>query len=199
MYRSLSQLSIRVLAVSALLATHACTNPEQVSSAKRAVIADSLESLVKSAYDFSKLDATARLLSLYPDSGRVISAAAGRVTATREALSAQIGGFWERVGRNMQSPKFVLGSSYVDVITPNAAVMTFAYKIPHTTPMGQPHTVAGAWTTLWRNQNGRWMIVQEHLSDTPESTMSPAVDSTATHVMPPAHGPDTTGAHKHPL
>ena len=31
-------------------------------------------------------------------------------------------------------------------------------------------TVRGAWTALWRRQGGRWVIVQEHLSDAPEAT-----------------------------
>lgn len=178
--------AIVVLAVS--ISVGACAPDDRVSASDRAAIADSLETLVKTAYDFSKPNVTDRLLALYPDSGRVISASAGHVISTRTALATEIGGFWERVGQNMQEPKFVLGSSYVDVITPNAAVMTFAYSIPHTTPMGMAHTISGAWTTLWRNQGGRWMIVQEHLSDTPESTRSSMEmgrdSSMAGHVMP---------------
>lgn len=183
----------------------ACSDAERVSVATRAQIADSLETLVKSAYDFSKPEVVRSLLALYPDSGRVISASAGHVSATRTALAVEIASFWQRVGQNMQNPKFIIGSSYVDVITNNAAVMTFSYTIPHTTPLGLPHTVSGAWTTFWRRQNGRWMIVQEHLSDTPESTASSveaaaraaAVDPMAGHVMPPAPRPDSAKSHKH--
>jgi ketosteroid isomerase-like protein len=167
-----------------LLGTAACSRPAgEVSPEQRRAIADSLGTLVEHAYDFSQPDVVARLLSIYPESGRVISAAAGRVTTTREALEGEIAGFWRRVGSNMQSPRFVLGSRYVDVLTPDAAVMTFTYSIPHTTPAGAPHTVSGAWMTLWRNQGGRWMIVQEHLSDTPEST--------APSGAPPASAPGT--------
>ena len=168
-----------------------CQGAAHVSAEQRLAIADSLEALVKQAYDFAQPNPTQRLLSLYPDSGRVISAAAGRVTSTRAVLATEIAGFWQRVGQNMKGPKFLIGSSYVDVLTPDAAVMTFSYSIPHTTPMGRPHTVAGAWTTLWRREGGRWMIVQEHLSDTPESTMSSAmaaesvaVRDTSGHGMP---------------
>jgi len=178
-----------------------CQGAGRVSAAQRLAIADSLEALVKQAYDFSAPNPTQRLLSLYPDSGRVISAAAGRVTTTRAVLATEIAGFWQRVGQNMKDPKFLIGSSYVDVLTPDAAVMTFSYSIPHVTPAGRPHTVAGAWTTLWRREGGRWLIVQEHLSDTPESTMSSgmAADSMAVpdttghnmpgHVMPPQANP----------
>lgn len=155
----------------ALLCLTACDSAEDVPAGERRAIADSLETLVVNAYDLSQPNAPARLLSLYPDSGRVISAAGGHVTSTRAALADGINTFWQRAGQNMQGPKFVLGSTYVDVITRHAAVMTFTYSIPHHTPRGMPHTVSGAWTSLWRNQNGRWMIVQEHLSDTPESTL----------------------------
>lgn len=192
-----------LLLTSALFGASACSNAERVSVAERAAIADSLETLVKSAYDFSKPDVVQRLLALYPDSGRVISASAGHVSSSRTALATEIAGFWQRVGQNMQNPKFIIGSSYVDVITNNAAIMTFTYSIPHTTPMGLPHTVSGAWTTVWRRQNGRWMIVQEHLSDTPESTASSvesaaraAADPMAGHVMPPAPKPDSAKSRK---
>lgn len=183
------------------LIASACEGGVRVSPEQRLAIADSLETLVNHAYDFSQPDVAKRLLSLYPESGRVISVAAGRVTTTRAVLATQLTGFWQRVGQNMKNPKFLIGSSYVDVLSPDAAVMTFSYSIPHVTPMGRPHTVAGAWTTLWRREGGRWMIVQEHLSDTPESTMSSAVaadsvtarDTSAHrmpgHVMPSQPGP----------
>jgi ketosteroid isomerase-like protein len=171
-------------AVAALSALTACTDPVRVSPADRRAIADTLSALVTNAYDFSKPEPAARLLSLYPDSGRVISAVAGRVTTTRDTLAGEIAGFWQRVGRNMQNPRFVLGSTYVDVITRDVAVLTLVYSIPHTTPQGSSHTVSGAWTMLWRRENGRWRIVQEHLSDTPEST-APGLASEVPVVSPP--------------
>jgi ketosteroid isomerase-like protein len=173
-----------IAAVAALSALTACTDPLRMSPADRRAMADTLSALVTNAYDFAKPEPAARLLSLYPDSGRVISAVAGRVTTTRDTLAGEIAGFWQRVGRNMQNPRFVLGSTYVDVITRDAAVLTLVYSIPHTTPQGTPHTVSGAWTMLWRRENGRWRIVQEHLSDTPEST-APGLASEAPFASPP--------------
>jgi ketosteroid isomerase-like protein len=173
---------VALVALSSALA--ACTDPLRVSAAQRRAIADTLSTLVTNAYDFAKPEPAARLLSLYPDTGRVISAVAGRVTTTRDTLAREITGFWERVGRNMKNPRFVLGSTYVDVITRDAAVLTLVYSIPHTTPQGTPHTVSGAWTMLWRRENGRWRIVQEHLSDTPEST-APGLASEVPFVAPP--------------
>lgn len=172
--------------VTVLMLGTACERQAGVSAAERLAIADSLETLVRQAYDFSQPNPTDRLLSLYPDSGRVISATGGRVSSTRDSLATDIRSFWQNVGQNMKDPKFEIGSSYVDVITPDAVVMTFGYRIPHITPLGNPHLVAGVWTTFWRKQNGRWVIVQEHLSDTPQSSASTAhaADSSARHAMP---------------
>ncbi len=69
---------------------------------------------------------------------------------------------------------------------PDAAVMTFAYSIPHTTPDGAPHVVTGAWTTFWRRDSGRWRIVQEHLSDAPPAetpVLTPAATGAADSAM----------------
>lgn len=168
----------------------ACQQPEQIPPAERQAIADTLTALVSTAYDFRQPKVLERLLGLYPDSGRVISAAAGRVTTTRDTLAGELRGFWERVGRNMREPRFLLGSTYVDLITRNAAVVTLTYSIPHLTPRNTPHTVSGAWTMLWRRQGGRWRIVQEHLSDTPEST-APGTD------VAPVSDSMTGATHRH--
>jgi len=34
-----------------------------------------------------------------------------------------------------------------------------------------PHDLAGAWTALFERRNGKWVIVQEHLSDVPMPAM----------------------------
>jgi hypothetical protein len=44
-------------------------------------------------------------------------------------------------------------------------VLTTTYAIPHRTPEDRPHTLAGAWTAVFERRGGRWVIVQEHLSD----------------------------------
>ena len=66
-----------VLSVSALVLL-ACQQQSDgdMSAADKKAIADSLKTLVVNAYDLSKPDPVKSLMSLYPDSGRVISAAA---------------------------------------------------------------------------------------------------------------------------
>ena len=147
----------------------ACTNadPSRLSEKERARIAESIKQTVIAAYDLKKPDVVASMMSLYPTSGRVISAASGHVTTKRSDLQAQITSFWERVGKNMQNPKWEWTSMNFDVLSKTSAVMTATYRVPHFTPMGQPHVIGGAWTAVFQLQNGRWVIVQEHLSDSP--------------------------------
>ncbi len=136
-----------------------------MSAAEKTAIADSLKRLVVSAYDLSKPDPVKNLMSLYPDQGRVISASGGVITTTRPQLEQGIKAFWTYVGQNMRNPKWQWTSMSVDVLAPDAAVMTSTYRVPHLTPMGMNHVIAGAWTAVFQKRGGRWVIIQEHLSD----------------------------------
>jgi hypothetical protein len=165
------RLALAVLSASlALLAASlGCARPQPPPTpAERRAIADSLRKLIVAAYDPAKGgDAVTRLMSLYPDTGRVISASAGRVTATRPELERGIRAFWTYVGQNMRDPRWEWGPSHVDVLSRDAAVVTLTYRVPHTTPRGAPHTIGGAWTAVFVRRAGKWTIVQEHLSDLP--------------------------------
>jgi ketosteroid isomerase-like protein len=145
------------------------SGPPELAAAEKAAIADSLKSLVVSAYDLTKPDPVASLMSLYPDGDSVVSASSGGVTRSRGQLEQQIRTFWTYVGSNMQKPKWEWTSMTVDVFSPNAAAMTSTYRIPHTTPQGRPHMLGGAWTAVFARRGGRWVIVQEHLSDAPST------------------------------
>lgn len=143
------------------------------SDAERRAIADTITRRLEAVYDFSadtgsrRAHVVDRLMSLYPDSGRVVSAAAGRVVASRDTLQAEVRHFWEWIGTNMREPRTRWGPRYVDVLSPTAAVVTTTFAIDHLTPQGQPHTITTAWTALFEKRGGRWVIVQEHLSDRP--------------------------------
>ena len=159
-----------LLVAIAVAAQVACTTTERpaLSDAQRDAIADTIRTRIVAAYDLTKPDdAVARLMSLYPASGPVISASGGQVTASRDTLQSAIRAFWDNVGRNMREPKWTWGAMHVDVLAPDAAVVTTTYRVPHLTPAGQPHVIAGAWTAVFQRRGGRWVIVQEHLSDTP--------------------------------
>jgi ketosteroid isomerase-like protein len=159
-----------------LLGTLACARSDAttMTSAQRAAIGDTLRTLIVSAYDLSKPgDPVARLMSLYPPSGPVISASGGQVSTSRDSLQAAIRAFWDNVGRNMRDPKWTWGAMHVDVLAPDAAVVTTTYRVPHLTPRGEPHVIAGAWTAVFQRRDGRWVVVQEHLSDLPASVSMP--------------------------
>jgi hypothetical protein len=136
-----------------------------MSASEKRAIADSLKQLVVSAYDLSKPDPVKSLMSLYPTEGRVISASGGVITTTRPQLEQGIKAFWTFVGQNMKQPHWEWTSMNVDVLAPDAAVMTSTYRIPHLTPMGMPHVIGGAWTAVFQKRGGRWLVIQEHLSD----------------------------------
>jgi hypothetical protein len=170
MHRVISMTRAHVIAAMWVgsLALGACGGASaRTTAAERAAIADTIKRTVSDAYDFSRPDVLRRLMSLYPDSGRVVSAAAGRIIASRDSLERELRYFWESTGQNMQSPTLEWGPVYVDVLTPSAAVATWTYRIPHRTPTGSPHTIAGAWTALFVRRGGRWVIIQEHLSELP--------------------------------
>lgn len=140
----------------------------ELTQPEKTAIADSLKKLVVSAYDLSKPDPVASLMSLYPDDS-LVSASAGSVVRTRAQLEEQVRTFWTYVGSNMQKPKWVWTSMTIDVLSHDAATMTSTYQIPHTTPQGRAHLLGGAWTAVFARRGGRWVIVQEHLSDAPSS------------------------------
>jgi len=169
--------SIRPLAI-LVFALGACGAPghQPLDAGYRQAVSDTLRTLIVNAYDLSKPgDAVARLMSLYPDSGRVISASGGQVTTSHDSLEAGIRAFWTYVGRNMQQPKWEWGPMLVDVLDPDAAVLTTTYRVPHRTPAGDPHVIAGAWTAVFQRRGGRWVIIQEHLSDLPEALAMPGM------------------------
>jgi hypothetical protein len=107
------------------------------------------------------------MLSLYADSGRIVSATAGRVTTSRDSLAQGIHYFWRNVGVNMRQPQWIWTHTYVDVLSPTAAVFTGTYHVPHITPRGEPHDIGGAMTLVFEKQGSKWGVLQEHLSDVP--------------------------------
>lgn len=175
---------LTVVLASTVLTSVACKPSTGVSASERQAIVDSLTRQVKAAYDLSKPHVEQRLLSLYPDTGRVVSASAGTIVTSRDSLAAGIKYFWENVGVNMRQPKWIWDQMIFDVLSPTAAAMTATYHVPHITPSGMPHVIGGAWTAVFQKRGNRWYVIQEHLSDWPQ--VPAAADSAAAPMqMPP--------------
>lgn len=152
------------------------TAPVALSDAERASIAATVEQRLRDATDLrAGGDVVGRMLSIYPDSGPVVSASAGGLTTDRDSLAAQIATFWQNVGQNMRDPDWRWGPMHVDVLGPDAAAVTAAYRIAHLTPRGEPHVLGGAWTAVFQRRDGRWVVIQEHLSDA-TGPLSPTPD-----------------------
>ena len=173
----------------------AACGSSSLSPADRREIADSLARQVKAASDLSRPDVVQRMLSLYPPAGPIVSASAGKMVTSRDTLAMGIKAFWDYVGVNMRQPQWVWDKMVVDVLAPNAAIMTATYHIPHLTPQNQPHVIAGAWTAAFEKRGSRWYVVQEHLSDAPtvpDSAAQAAMPGMAPTVSPQPrpHGAD---------
>lgn len=157
----------------AVCAAGACAAPPvqetDLDEPGRLAIADSLRDLLRSTLQFGDGNPVDRFMSLYADTGRVISAASGSFSESRDSLRRSLVQFWEGAGRFMRHPEWTWGPMAIDVLSPDAAVVTARYTIPHWTPAGRPHVLGGAWTTVWTRRHGQWRIVQEHLSDLPRS------------------------------
>ena len=165
---------LRCLVPSLLVAVTmaACTaTSNELSPGEQSSIAKEIEARVRDAYDLGKPGAEQRMLALYSDSGRIVSAAGGRAIASRDTLTEGIKLFWQNVGANMRQPQWIWTHTYVDVLSPNAAVFTGTYHVPHHTPRGEPHDIAGAMTLVFAKRGSKWGVVQEHLSDMPPASM----------------------------
>lgn len=174
---------VAVIAVIAVAAS-ACSGSREatLTEAERKSIADTLRARIVSAYDITKPgDPVARMMSLYPATGGVVSASGGRVSVSRDSLESGIRAFWQYVGQNMRDPKWIWDEMHIDVLARDAAVVTATYHVLHRTPRGEPHTIAGAMTVVFQRRGDRWSVVQEHLSDVaPEE----AADTTMAGAMP---------------
>jgi hypothetical protein len=156
-------------------------SPRPVSDSERKAITDSLEKLVTQAYDLTSPNPVQRMMSLYPESGPIYSTSSGHISTTRKELQDQISTFWQYVGSNMRNPKWEWTAMHVDVLAPDAAVMTASYRVPHMTPMNMQHVIAGAWTAAFVNRGGRWVVIQEHLSDVPAAIADSAARAAMAH------------------
>lgn len=165
---------LATLLVTALLVGCASGGGE-VSPEQRRAIASEIDAKVRDAYDLSKPGSEERMIALYADTGRIVSASTGRAIASRDTVIEGIKLFWKYVGANMKQPKWSWTNTYVDVLSPNAAVFTGTYRVPHLTPRGEPHEIAGAMTLVFEKRGQKWGVVQEHLSDAPPAM---AMDST---------------------
>src|SRR3982750_2269080 len=95
-----------------------------LSTSERQAIVDSLTRQVKAAYDVTKPNLEQRLLSLYPETGRVVSASGGQIIGSRDTLALGLKAFQDNVVVNMRQPQWIWDQMLFDVLSPTAAVMT---------------------------------------------------------------------------
>lgn len=164
-YRQLPRLDALIVVIALGCSTGG--QAEDLGAPERQAIADSVRSVLERTYVFDGTDPVPRFMKLYPDTGSVVSAASGGFTLGRDSVERALTAFWTGTGQFMQQPSWTWGAMNIDVLSRDAVVVTARYTIPHWTPAGRPHVLGGAWTSIWTHRNGRWTIVQEHLSDLP--------------------------------
>ena len=174
----MSSSRLLLLATALVVGVGACGQRGALTPAERTAIAREIDAKVRDAYDLSKAGAEQRMLALYADTGRIISAEQGQIIASRDSVMLGIRLFWQNVGVNMRQPKWIWTQTYVDVLSPTAAVFTGTYRVPHLTPRNQPHELAGVMTMVFAKRSGKWGVVQEHLSDTAPPAAPAPMDST---------------------
>ena len=172
--RSLRAVNALLLSLGVLTAGGCAAGSGKLSATEQSAIAKQIEQQVRAAYDLSKPDVDNRMLSLYADTGRIVSATAGRAITSRDSLAEGIHYFWRNVGVNMRQPQWIWTHTYVDVLSPTSAVFTGTYHVPHITPRGEAHDIGGAMTLVFEKRGDKWGVVQEHLSDLPQR---PQVDT----------------------
>ncbi len=148
-----------------ILVTGACGRGKVGEGASDGALADTLKAAIQQAYDFSRPGVLERMAALYPDSGRVISASGGQVLDSPDSIRAGLAEFWETAGQHMREARWEWDRVYVDRLSPDAAVLTATWSIPHLAPTGRPHLIRGAWTAVFRRIEGHWKIIVEHLSE----------------------------------
>jgi hypothetical protein len=161
--------------VAAALASACALGPSDgVDSVQAATIRKEVESAFRETYDLSKPGLADRMLAMYPTTGRIVSASGGEAHVSRDSIETGIRYFWSSVGANMREPQWIWQHFYIDVLSPTAAVVTATYRVPHKTPANEPHVIGGAMTSVMEKRGGKWLIIQEHLSDnpTPDSSMA---------------------------
>ena len=158
---------------------------DELSLSERESIADSIRGLLTDTYTFDGADPVPRFMRLYPDTGSVVSAASGGFTEARDSVRQALTTFWTTAGQFMKQPSWTWGTMKIDVLSRDAAAVTARYTIPHWTPEGKPHVLGGVWTSVWTRRNGRWVIIQEHLSDLPRA-VAQQVEATMPAAPPPS-------------
>lgn len=152
-----------VCACLALLSCGDGVNSDRVVNHKR--IERAIRQEVISAYNLKDRNFVANVMALYPQDRKIVSASGGQVITSRDSLELGVRTFWQDAGSRMRNPDWQWTSMYIDVLSPESAVMTATYRVPHWTPQGTPHIIGGAWTAVFKKYGRRWLIVQEHLSD----------------------------------
>jgi hypothetical protein len=107
--RSSMRSLLLALAVASLLGCASRGEPSELSDTQRAALADTVRRTLTEAYQFGSGEPMERFRIVYPDSGRVVSAASGMFTLSRDSVASALAAFWEGAGKRHGKAAMGLG------------------------------------------------------------------------------------------
>lgn len=152
---------MRLAIAGALLALGPAIGAAQdVRATDRTRVADSVRVfLTRYIAAFESRDLQA-VMALYPTGGPVASAMDGRVTTSRDSLSANLGQFLQR----LKNVSFSTETPIVTVLDPRTAAITLVFHGTGTWNDGGSFSTNGSWTAVLGERDGRFAIIQEQES-----------------------------------
>lgn len=152
---------IRIGIVAAMIAVLPAIGAAQdIRAADRNRISDSVQTFLKryiAAYESRDIHA---VMALYPADGPVASANDGRITTSRDSLSAGI----ERFLVRLKEVSFHTEPPIVTVLDARTAVITLTFHGTGTFNDGGTFATNGSWTAVLGERDGRFAIIQEQES-----------------------------------
>lgn len=151
---------VRLMIMIGLTAWPMVAPAQDAPAAARARVADSVRVFLEryiAAYESRDIDA---VMALYPNAGPVASANDGRITTSRDSLSAGIGRFLHR----LKDVSFHTDTPIVTVLDPRTAAITLVFHGTGTWNDGGQFSTNGSWTAVLGLRDGRFAIIQEQES-----------------------------------
>jgi uncharacterized protein (TIGR02246 family) len=131
-----------------------------LSEAQRRAVEDTVRKLIDATNRAVALRDVGALMRLYPDTGALSSAYNGRLVTSRDSVEATARAFFQ--DPKISTLKTTTDRVRVDVLAPDAAAFTVIGTLGWSEPTGKTVTLPHAWSGVFVNRGGRWVILQEH-------------------------------------
>ena len=136
-----------------------------VTDDQRKAVEDTIRKLVEASAELQNKGQVQSIRSWYAPSA--ISIQDGQIMRDIDAMFAQYDSMMKTAGGPL--PKLTTNVERVDVLAPNAAVVTATSK-GSIDSAGKELTWGHVYTGVWQHQDGKWQLVLEHATPVREDT-----------------------------